>query len=52
MRQLRERLHNIDEEVARLVFPGGWKISMPAGMDNIYVDVPEGWLSLTVIETI
>jgi len=45
-------IHNMDEKGCRIACPAGEEVVVPIGIKEMYVGVPENWLSLTVIESI
>jgi len=42
----------MDEKGARIACPAGEEVVVPVGIKEMYVGVPENWLSLTVIKSI
>jgi hypothetical protein len=50
--QTGRRIHNIDEKRARIAYPAGEEVVIPIGIKEIYVEVLENRLSVTVIECI
>ena len=46
------RIHNMNEKGVCLACPRGQEIIVPISINEIYVGIPENWLSLTVIKSI
>jgi hypothetical protein len=45
-------IYNINEKGAQVIYPLGQEIIVPIGIKNIYIKIPENYISLIIIESI